>query len=225
MTLAGGAFPLLNIAWTRVWIWRLLAFGSGAFLGTAFMHIFPEALTLDPRLAGWGCLSALAFLFTLEGFTMIHSCPEYMEDCPVHLVGWSAFGALTLHGLIDGFIIAAAFRTSSMLGSTVSLALMFHKFSDGLTLSSLCLASQYSRLRSFVLSTLVALATPLGALAAFCLMLDKEPLSFAALLGFSAGAFVYVGAADTLPRIHKSRDTWCLILFLLSLFLVGIFPR
>lgn len=222
VTLAGATFPLLKIAWSRTQMWRLLALGSGALLGTAFMHILPEGWGLDASMAGWGSLAAFALLFALEGFTMIHSCPEYMEECPVHMVGWSAFGALSLHGLMDGFIIAVAFRSSLLLGSTVSVAVMFHKFSDGLTLSSLFLSANYTRKKSLFLSTLVALATPLGAVLAFAFTSHAPTQVLGMLMGFSAGAFIYVGAADILPRLHKNRDPLCLVLFLLSLAIMGL---
>src|SRR6185436_2758078 len=59
VTLAGGTLPLLHVSWSRTQMWRLLALGSGALLGTAFMHLLPEAWALEALWAGWGCLMAI----------------------------------------------------------------------------------------------------------------------------------------------------------------------
>src|SRR3989344_8423504 len=109
-TLIGSGILFLKKDWSRLNIWRILAFSSGILLGVSFIHILPEANQLSPHLAGLGVLTAFFLIFAIEGFTMMHSCLEFAEDCPVHIVGWTAFGALTLHSLIDGMAIAVAFR-------------------------------------------------------------------------------------------------------------------
>src|SRR3989338_758192 len=132
-TLLGSGVLLIRHEWSKSNIWRILAFGSGMLLGVSFIHILPEASSLAPDRAGMGVLTAFLLIFAVEGFTMIHSCSEFAEDCPIHIVGWTAFGALTLHSLIDGLAITVAFRKNPVLGEVVSSAILVHKFTDGLT--------------------------------------------------------------------------------------------
>ena len=138
-TLMGSAILLLKRDWSKLNIWRILAFGSGVLLGVSFLHILPEANSLAPQLAGLGVLTAFLLIFSIEEFTMMHSCLEYAEECPIHIVGWTAFGALTIHSLIDGMAIAIAFQKNMGLGHVVASAILIHKFTDGLTLTGLSL--------------------------------------------------------------------------------------
>lgn len=213
---------LLKRDWFKLHIWRILAFASGVLLGVSFIHILPEANNLSSQFAGIGVLIAFLFIFSVEGFTMMHSCMEYAEECPIHIVGWTAFGALTLHSLLDGIAIAVVFKKGALLGQIVSAAIMIHKFTDGLTLTGLLLASNYSIKKCFRAGALLALATPIGALffAPFISNISNSILG--ALLGFIAGSFFYVGAADILPRLHKMKDGYCLVTFALGVLIGGI---
>ena len=221
-TLFGSGILLANRDWSKLNIWRILAFGSGILLSVSFIHVVPEAFQLSPNFACLGILAALLMLFSIEGFTMMHSCAEFAEDCPVHIVGWSAFGALSLHGLLDGAAISVAFQESGGLGRIVAAAILVHKFTDGLTLTGLLLSADYSRQKCLKIVTILALTTPLGVLI-FAPIADHFPASMmGALLGFVAGGFFYVGASDILPRLHKVRDAYCWVTFAFGLILGGI---
>ena len=220
-TLLGSGILMIKQEWSKSNIWRILAFGSGILLGVSFIHILPEANALAPHLAGLGVLTSFFLIFAVEGFTIMHSCLEYAEDCPVHLMSWTAFGALGIHSLIDGLAIAVAFQKDLMLGTVVTSAILIHKFTDGLTLTGVLLAAQYSRKKCLGIVSLLALATPLGVfiLAPVVSTISNSLLGW--LFGFIAGTFFYVGAADILPRIHKVRDIYCLGSFALGIILGG----
>ena len=221
-TLLGSSVLLVSHDWAKSNIWRILSFGSGMLLGVSFIHILPEASQLDSHLAGLGVLTAFFLIFTVEGFTMIHSCSEFAEDCPIHLVSWTAFTALTLHSLIDGLAIAVAFRQGLALGQIVTLAILIHKFTDGLTMTGILTAANYSRKKCLIIVGLLALATPLGVAIFWPHAFSISSSMMGWLFGFIAGTFLYVGAADILPRIHKVRDVYCLGSFAAGLLLGGI---
>ncbi len=219
-TLAGSIL-LAKQEWSKANIWRILAFASGILLGVAFLHLIPEAMHLSAELAPLGVLSSFFLLFVLEGFTMMHSCLEYAEGCDIHLMGWIAFGSLALHSIFDGIAIAIAFQNNVYLGMTVASAILIHKLADGLTLTGLLLGSGFERRKSFFIVMLLALATPLGAILFYPLSHLFSAAWMGYSLGFIAGIFFYVGAADILPRLHKVKDFYCLGSFTLGLILGG----
>lgn len=221
-TLLGSGILLFNREWSKSNIWRILAFASGMLLGVSFIHILPEANGLSPKLAGLGVLTSFFLIFAVEGFTMIHSCSEYAEECPIHIVSWTAFGALTLHSLIDGLAIAVAFHRGDFLGHMVGSAILVHKFTDGLTLTGLLTAAHYSTRKCLGIVSLLALATPLGVFIFAPVASSISGSLLGWLFGLIAGIFFYVGAADILPRIHKVRDVYCMGSFALGLVLGGI---
>jgi zinc and cadmium transporter len=213
-TLAGAYFLTRNPRWTERYLWRLLAFGSGTLLGITFVHLLPEAWTLNARWAGGAALLAFVLFFVVEQFTVVHACSELMEDCHVHTLGYGALAALSVHSFSDGLAMGFSFMSSESLGFFVSAGVLLHKFSDGLTLTSLLLAAGYPAKKAWGLILALALATPLGMAASLGSARFVTPQILAALLGLAAGGFFYVSTADILPRIHKRRDPLCWIFLL-----------
>ncbi len=221
-TLAGSGLLLVKRDWAKKNIWRILALVSGILLGVSFIHILPEANDLSPRLAGIGVLTSFLLIFTVESFTMMHSCLEFAEDCHVHIVSWTALAALSLHALIDGLAIAIAFQKNPLLGQAVATAILFHKFTDGLTLTGLLISTDQPKEKYLFTVIILALATPAGALLFHPFAAGLSDSFMGWTLGFIAGTFLYVGAADILPRLHKARDLYCWGSFALGLLLGGL---
>ncbi len=217
MTFAGGTAPLIKNMLSRPGMWRLFSLRAGILIGVAFTEVLPEAWSQDPSLAGWGAVAAFVLLFTMGSFAMLDSCPEYLEQCRVHYLGWAAFSALTIHSFIDGFNLGVSFSAGASAGIAVGIALSLHKLADGFTLTSLFTQAGMSRARSLVSLALVAAATPAGAAFNALGSTAASPRAAAALLGFAGGSFIYIGAADLVPRLHKAEDKSGLAYFGLGL--------
>lgn len=217
MTLVGGRTKLAELS--RTALGRLFCVRAGILLAVAFTEILPEAWGLNRAMAGWAAVIAFLALLALANYAMLDSCGEYMEQCRVHYLGWSALLALTLHSFIDGFNLSVSFAAGAKAGIAVGLALALHKIADGFTLVSLFKQSGYSETKTFRLLLLVALATPLGALVSSpAVGLGLPPAVEAALLGFAAGSFIYIAAADVLPRLHRDGDRPGVLFFAAGLF-------
>ena len=217
LTVAGGLAPFLQSRLSRKGLRRIFSLRSGILVSIAFMEILPEGLSLNPALAGGGALAGFVLLLGASSFFMTDCCPEYLEDCHVHLLGAGALAAVFLHAFIAGFNLTLSFAAGSVAGFAVGSATVLHKLADGFTLSSLLKQSGYGR--AAVVGSLLAAAsaTPLGAAAGWWGYLGREaawmPEATAALLGFCGGTFLYMGAADMLPRLHRSEDRWELAFF------------
>jgi zinc and cadmium transporter len=166
-TLSGSAVPLFRESWAHRNIWRLLAYSSGILLGIAFLHLLPEAFELSGKLAGATLLITFVLLFALEEVTMVHACEDFLEPPKSAVVPVTALIALALHAGVDGMAIGVGLRQSIALGGVISLGVILHKFSDGLTLSSLMRAANFRKRKEIILAILLALATPLGAWLSF----------------------------------------------------------
>lgn len=218
-TLAGGLIPSIKAAFSRVGMSRLFAVRAGILLGVAFTEILPEAWELNPVLAGWAAVGAFVLLFAIANFAMLDSCGEYLEQCRVHYLSWTALFALTTHSFIDGFNLSVSFAAGERAGVAVGLALALHKVADGFTLTSLFAQSGFGPRKSLGLLLLVTAATPLAALLsspAVGVSSLPAPLE-ASLLGFAAGSFVYIAATDVLPRLHKKADRASVLFFISGL--------
>ncbi len=223
-TLSGSFLPFYKKDWTQRHLWQLLAYSSGVLLGIAFLHLLPEAFSLGSRTAGMALLVTFAFLFAAENVTMVHACEDFLKPPTSHVRPVGALIALALHAGVDGMAIGVGLRQNMVLGSVISLGVILHKFSDGMTLTSLLRATGYSTTREGILSLILALATPLGAFLSFHFAGPLPPKAIAGVLGVATGSFLYVGAADLLPRLHESHDRYCLVFFLLGILTVGFLP-
>jgi zinc transporter ZupT len=185
-----------------------MAFGSGVLLGAAFLHIIPEAVALSGSRAGLGLAGAFVAIFALEQFALAHACPECAAEqaCQVHPMGWVAFSALGVHSLLDGLSIAAGFAASEALGIMATVAVLVHKVPTGISLAAILLSAGFSSWTAFLLTAGVAVATPVGTLASWGLLVELAPGALALILGLSAGSFTYIGASDILPRLHEERS-------------------
>jgi ZIP family zinc transporter/zinc and cadmium transporter len=221
LTILGGFIPFFQNLFSRTWMWRMFSLRSGVLLSIAFVEVLPHAWENNVSMAGWGALAGFALLFTMENLTMTDSCPEYLEDCSVHILGWGALAALFIHSFIDGFNLSLSFSAGSLAGAAIGSAVALHKLIDGFTLTSLLVGGGYTRKNTFIALLLIALATPLGSLFGLWNMLTLTPNILAGLLGFAGGSFVYIGASDVLTRVHKTKDKGCLAMFVFGMFVIA----
>jgi len=199
-TLAGGASPVIDTAVARVGLWRVQAFRSGILIAVAFGDVLPVAWRAAPAYAGWGALAAFAFCYASEHLAPLDPCREASEDCHSHPLGHAAIAGLFLHSFFDGINLGAASYAGASVLAAVGTATILHKLADGFTISTMLRGT--ATLRKSALAA-IALATPIGAAFSSAVAHRLEPWAFAILLAFAGGSFVYIGAAEILPRMHR----------------------
>lgn len=201
-TLGGGAAPVIDRVVARAGLWRVQAFRSGILIAVAFGDILPEAWRLAPAYAGWGALAAFAFCYTVEIVAApLDPCREVSEDCGDHPLGTAAIAGLFLHSFFDGVNLGASAYAGTPVLLAVGGALILHKIADGFTVATM-LRGGSSGLRNAALAA-IALATPLGAASSSFVAARLEPWAFSLLLAFAGGSFIFIGAAEVLPRLHR----------------------
>lgn len=205
-TCAGGLLPAADSIVERLGLRRLLAFRSGLLIAIAFTDVLPSAVRLGPASAGWAALTAFILSYASENLVMSDPCHEAAEGCRSHALGGMALGALFLHSLLDGLNLGALTVVSSSALAAAGVSMLVHKFADGFTLTTLFREAGYMRRGTALGLSAVALATPLGAGLSRYGAVVLTPAQLAILLGFTGGSFVYIAAAELLPRLHPGRD-------------------
>jgi zinc transporter ZupT len=74
-------------------------------------------------------------------------------------------------------------------------------------------------------SWLVALATPVGAIATYFFTRGMSGISLGALLSIAAGSFIYIGSSDLVPATHKKQAFLNVVLVLLGVGFVILMGR
>ncbi len=201
----------------------LLGFSAGILGGLATLDILPEAFRTAgelpanlqlpaqavPLALGAGFLTLLLVERHLLGGRAEHGHAE--DGHPIHPFGTLAVSALTVHGTMDGFVIPlglelAAITGNPAIGTVIVLAVAVHQIPDSFAALSVAIASGHSRksVAAYVLAT--AMDTPIGIVLGVAFLGAGQawlPLG----LGFSAGTFLFVSAADLVPELqHRARS-------------------
>ncbi len=216
-TFVGGLIPTQVRAVNEDRLQLGVALGAGLLLGMSLVHMIPEAAELLPDGFGFWLLAGFLLLLIVEKFAMVHACDE--KHCDYHTVGLAAFVGLTIHGLIEGAALASSLVVPH-IGPMVLIAILSHKLPSGVVLSSILRLAGKSNAKTLLFVAGVSVSGPVGLYLSYVFLSHSALAATAgALLGASAGTFLYIGACDLLPEMHRtSQGRWGRLLC----FLVGI---
>jgi zinc transporter ZupT len=207
--LAGGILALRAVRHVGV----IIAVGAGVRIGAAYFDLIPEAVEhLGGSLDQVMLFTAIGFLafYAVEKVTSVHVGHETAaelghEDAAHRHVGLIGAGGMSLHSLLDGVALAAGLAVGGGLGLVIAVVVVVHRFSDGIGIVSLLLASRSSRQAAYQWVAVVAIAPVLGVVLGLVIPVADQILG--AMLALFAGFFLYIGAAELLPEAHRSDQS------------------
>ena len=210
-----GGFVALR-AVSRVGI--IIAIGAGIRIGAAFFDLIPEAShLLGGALDQVMLATAFGFLafYAIEKLTAVHVGHEaaaeldHGEAAHRH-VGVIGAGGMSVHSFLDGVALAAGLAVGGGLGMVIAVVVIIHRFSDGISVVGLLLASQTPIRETYRWVAIVGIAPVLGVLLGLVVTVPDQVLGV--MLAVFAGFFLYVGAAELLPEAHRSdRSRWVVL--------------
>lgn len=211
--LAGTAALSGGLVALRLYAWRasILALCAGALIGAALLLLLPDAVGVLSAVEGGG-QAHIAYLAVIAGFFaffLIENTGSDDEKTVLpHAHGrqtgiWGAAG-IALHGFVDGVAIGQAFHLGEAAGWTISIAILVHKFTDGVTVAGVMRGTEQGATATRVMIGLTAMAP----LAGWWLqsMVVIPPLWVGLTLAWFAGVFLYLGTT-MLPSAGAGRET------------------
>jgi ZIP family zinc transporter len=196
----------------------IIAIGAGIRIGAAFFDLIPEAAHL---LAGGldqvMLATAFGFLafYVIEKLTTVHVGHEAAAeldhgDAAHRHVGVIGASGMSIHSFLDGVALAAGLVVGGGLGLVIAAVVVIHRFSDGISVVSLLMASRTPIREAYRWVAIVAIAPVLGVLLGVVVAVPDQVLGV--MLAIFAGFFLYVGAAELLPEAHRSdRSRWVVL--------------
>ncbi len=204
-----GGFIVTSNRWAHRSLRYFIALGSGFMLGTVFLEMFPESLTLNraaPLLVLVGYLIVHMFEHTFASH--LHFGEETHHDEVVDpVVGISALIGMAVHTFFDGVAIGAGFVVSPGAGLLIFLAVLLHKIPDGFTIASIVITSGHSTKTALAAASTLGVSTLAGVLAVH---LFGGNASYA--LPISTGSTLYVAATDLMPEVNREKGVRMAIL-------------
>lgn len=210
----------------RVVRW-LVAFAAGALLGSAFLHLIPEAFATPDRERVASILLLLGFFafFVFERFLWRHHRTSDRTHKGVRPVAALNLIGDAAHNLVDGIAIAAAYLSDTHLGMGVTLAVLLHEVPQEIGDYGILLNSGISRSRAIAWNFASGCVAILGAVAVLALGTRVAGLA-ETIVPLTAGGFLYIAASDLLPNLRERegpRDTlWLLLTLGLGVALVSL---
>ena len=195
--------------WGREHTIYFVCFAAGVLISVSFLHIIPKAFSMNPN-APFYLLGGYLGLHLFNRFLNAFVCDKADPDTHYGIGLVPMFG-IGLHSFIDGFIYSITFTVSIFTGLLAAAGMVLHEFPEGIITYLLLIRGGFKEKTSLLLAFLAAaLTTPLGMLVSYPLIsrIDKSVLG--ALLAFSAGALVYVGATHLLPQAETEHKKYSL---------------
>lgn len=201
----------------------LVAFSAGALIGSAFLHLIPEAVEMTDTgqvltIFLYVIIGFCAF-FMLENFISFH---HHIVRGHEHRTPFSYLVLISdaIHNFLDGLIIAASFIAAIPIGIVTSLAVALHEIPQEIGDFGILVYGGFKKTRALILNFISASTVILGGVIGFFLIGKAEQL-IVFLLPFAAGNFIYIASSDLVPEIkHRVNIGASIIHFLI--FLLGI---
>lgn len=197
---------------------HLVSLSVGVLLGTALLHVLPEAFEsqVDPHRLFLTLLGGLLFFFLLEKAELYRHGHHHEGDGHEHhhhfdaeqagRGGWSVLLGDSIHNFCDGLIIAAAFLTDVRLGVVTAAAVIAHEIPQEVGDYIVLLNAGFGRAKALLYNALSGLASVVGGVLGYFVVGPWEGL-FPYLLVAASSSFIYVAVADLLPQLQR-RLPW-----------------
>lgn len=206
-----------------------VSYAVGALLGVVFLDLLPHIFEQTTRYhvaAGWLLAGILAF-FVLEKLVLwrhnhdhagaaeeaishsAHHGHTHSADSGRTTTAWMIIIGDGFHNFTDGLAITAAFMADTKLGVVTAIAIIAHELPQELSDFLVLIHSGFSRKKALFWNVMSSLATLLGAMLAYVMLISLNEYSMI-FLCFAASSMIYVAIADLIPGLHKRsslRDT------------------
>lgn len=196
----------------------LVSLSAGVLLGTALLHVLPEAFEShgEPQSLFATLLAGLLFFWLLEKAELYRHDHHHEGDGHGHhhhfdaeragRGGLSVLVGDTVHNFCDGLIIAAAFLANPGLGWVTAMAILAHEIPQEAGDYIVLLNAGFSRRKALLYNALSGLAAVLGGVGGYYLV-GPWQAALPYLLVAASSSFIYVAVADLLPQLQR-RLSW-----------------
>ncbi len=193
---------------------HLVSLSTGVLLGTALLHVLPEAFEsgVPPSYLFMTLLGGLMFFFLLEKTELYRHGHHHEHDEHHHHHGFdhaqagrggmSVLVGESIHNFCDGILIAAAFMSDTHVGMVTALAIIAHEIPQEVGDYIVLINAGFSRTRALFYSAVSAMAAVIGGLLGY-LLIGPWQAYLPYLMVIAASSFVYVAVADLIPQLQR----------------------
>jgi len=216
---------LLNKKLSQSFAKHAMPFAAGALLAAVFLDLFAEGLEHNSAdVIMMSALAGILLFFMAERFIRWfhhhHQHGQKSPAVPLLIIGD------TVHNLLDGVAIAAAFMISIPTGIITTLAVAAHEIPQEVGEFGILLSKGMSRRRVIMVNIFSSLVATAAAVATYFIG-QTETLPLGIIFGLSAGFLLYVALSDIIPSLHENHNKktlfdWEPAFLILGVVVVGV---
>ena len=185
-----------------------VCFAAGVLISVSFLHIIPNAFSMNAN-APMYLFAGYIGLHLFNRFINAFVCDKGSDE--QYGIGIVPMLGIGFHSFIDGFIYSITFTAGIFTGILAATGMVLHEFPEGIITYLLLIRAGFEVKTSLLLAFLAAaVTTPLGMLVSYPYIRKIDETLLGALLAFSAGALVYVGATHLLPQAETENRKYSL---------------
>jgi len=193
---------------------HLVSLSTGVLLGTALLHVLPEAFesNVSPHALFLTLLGGLLFFFLLEKAELYRHGHHHEHDDHHHhhgfdaeqagRGGWSVLVGDSIHNFCDGVLIAAAFLVDPEVGMLTAAAIIAHEIPQEVGDYIVLINAGFSKAKALLFNLLSGMAAVVGGVLGYFLLGPWSDL-LPYLMVVAASSFVYVAVADLIPQLQR----------------------
>lgn len=205
----------------------LISFSAGALMGAALFALLPEAGNSISIIEVALSISSGYFLFFFISKYYSHVCPacsaSHFDEKTTRKfseIFLTLFTALSFHSLLDGIAITTSAEQFNKMNS-VFVAILIHKFPEGLALASLMFGAAYSKIKVLLYVAFVEITTVVGGLIGlYFLQEGVSTVLMGILLAHISGGFIYLSFHAIFGEMLKNHTVLVLGNFIFGVLII-----
>jgi zinc transporter ZupT len=186
-----------------------ISFATGVLISVSFIHIIPKSFTMYET-APLYLLAGFLVLYLLNRFLNAYVCHEYERlNLPLGIIPMVGVG---IHSFLDGVIYSVTFSVRIFTGILSAIGIVLHEFPEGIVTFLFLERGDFDKKKyTWYAFFAAAISTPLGTIISFPRISRIEKVFLGAMLAFSAGALVYVGASNLFPAVERENKCYTIL--------------
>lgn len=210
-----------------------LSLSGGILLGVAFLDLLPEAISrgteagINIKVLTGTTLAAILLFHFLDKVLSFHAHHNHADGEPAEACANDRHqstkaivraSSMILHSTLDGIAIGGGFAVNTHLGIIITLAMIMHDFSDGMSTVTMLRTGFGPKHRAVLpMLTADAIAPFIGTFIGMALAPSSAIIAI--MISVFSGFFIFLSLSDLLPQAHSGTMSRKFGLFLTT---VGI---
>ncbi len=182
----------------------LVGLSAGGLLGSALLHLLPEAVEVTGFTVNLSLyvLAGIIFFYIMEMLIHWRHCHIPTSASHPHPFAYMNLLGDGIHNFIDGLIIGAGYLAGMPIGIATTIAVILHEIPQEIGDFGVLLHGGFRVRKALLMNFLTALTAIAGVIISLILGGFIEGIG-TFLLPFAAGGFIYIAGSDLIPELHK----------------------